>query len=118
MGDVSTESAQRISKARQQVIEWHVVIAGHDHARTGQRVEELTRPTKLHTPRTLRQVARNGEDMRIQTPDALGEPFNRLRSDRPEVQVGQMRDRPHQVWWWEDCRGGPANTRSAFTRSR
>ena len=85
--DVAAVVAQRIEEAPRDVVQRHVVIAGHDQLGTGQGVEECPCLAELPTSRPLGEVARNGHELGIDVADDRENGCDDRGIGAPEVHI-------------------------------
>ena len=94
-GDVAAVPAERIEKPGRDVEQRHVVIAGNDELRERQRIEECARLLKLPASGALREVAGNGDEIRLDGRDALDERRDDPLVEAAEVQIGEVDEGAH-----------------------
>jgi len=94
--DVAAVLVQRARKAREHVMQRHVVVARHDDARGRERVEERARRDELRAARALGQVAGHRDDVRPDRVDRGDQRRHERGIDAAEVQVRQVHERAHR----------------------
>ena len=86
---------KRREESADEVIQRHVVVAGHHQPRRGQLVEEAASSRELRSARALRQVAGDDDQMWPVARDGCRKGLDEGRLYTAEVQVREMDDRRH-----------------------
>jgi len=92
MADVAPIIGKRSQLSGNDVIERHIMIAGHDDFREGQRIEEIAGLAKLMAPCPLREIPGNNDDIGLGGKDAQDQRGQDIGVQSPEMQIGKMDD--------------------------
>ena len=95
VGDEAAIIIERRQETCEEVVEWHVVVAGDDDLRPWQAFEESARFPKLFSACALCQIAGDDDERRLQFINELNERIDELVIDAPEVDVGEVDENPH-----------------------
>ncbi len=84
-------------QAEQEIVQRHIVIAGHGQGGRLQPVDEPARGAELAQPGALGQIAGNGHQIRRQRVDRRDQRLGQFRAVAAEMQVGQMHQPSHRT---------------------
>ena len=93
--DVAAVVAEGIEEAPGHVVERDIVIAGHDQLRAGEGIQEGAGLPELPGARALREIARHGDEVRIQAPDEREHGGHDGWVRPSEMDIRQMDDATH-----------------------